>query len=423
MKKLFILSLAFLGLFLNSLFLNAESRVALVIGNSNYEGKFLLNNPKNDATDIARELKKLGFEVILLYDGDRDKMINEINNFQEKIENCDIALFFYSGHAMQVNDKNYLIPLGKNFSEEKINSLKVNNYKNHLEDQAVSMDTILERMAKPKNKILILDACRNNPFSMLARSMGSNSKGLAVMKVPKNTAIIYATLAGEIAEDGTGRNSPFTESLLKHISKPVSLGDLFADVNVDVENKTDGRQEPRSEFGGSAAKIYLAGKPETTPPVITNNTTKVETPTNVTSNTTKIEIPTVEYEGNDLTPKEQNGKYGFVDKKTSKVVIPFKYDGAWFFIEGLAFVKLNNKWGFIDKTGREVIPIKYDSAWFFIEGLASVKLNNKWGFIDKTDKVVIPFKYDNAYSFDSGKAEVELNGRKFQIDKNGNEVK
>ena len=88
--------------------------------------------------------------------------------------------------------------------------------------------------------------------------------------------------------------------------------------------------------------------------------------------------------------------WGFVNKETGKEVIPYKYDGAKDFSEGLAAVKLNGKWGYIDDTGKEVIPLKYDNAWRFSNGLAEVKLNGKWGCIDKTDFIVVPFTYANS---------------------------
>ena len=116
-----------------------------------------------------------------------------------------------------------------------------------------------------------------------------------------------------------------------------------------------------------------------------------------------------------------NDKWGFVDK-TGREIIPLKYDGVGSFYEGLAEVKLNGKWGFIDKTGKEVIPFKYDSTGFFSEGLAEVKLNGKRGFIDKTGKEVIPLKYDDVWPFREGRATVRLNGESFEIDKNGNRV-
>ena len=116
-----------------------------------------------------------------------------------------------------------------------------------------------------------------------------------------------------------------------------------------------------------------------------------------------------------------NDKWGFVDK-AGEDVIPLKYDYAEFFNEGLARVRLNDKWGFVDKAGKEVIPLKYDYTELFSEGLARIKLNNKYGFIDKTGKEVIPFKYDDADSFSEGVARVRLNGKWGFVDKVGREV-
>ena len=123
--------------------------------------------------------------------------------------------------------------------------------------------------------------------------------------------------------------------------------------------------------------------------------------------------------GQELEPKlGSNFKYGFIDK-TGKEVIPFKYQHAKDFSEGLARVQLNNKWGYIDKTGKEVISFKYADVGIFSEGLAAVQLNDKWGFIDKSGKEVIPFKYDLVWYFSEGTAGVKLNGKWGFIDKTG----
>lgn len=122
-----------------------------------------------------------------------------------------------------------------------------------------------------------------------------------------------------------------------------------------------------------------------------------------------------------LAPVKLNGKWGYIDK-TGKVVIPYKYDFAYHFSEGLAPVKLNDKWGYIDKTGKVVIPSKYDYAYHFHEGLARVYMNGKYGFIDKTGKEIVPCKYSDAYAFSEGLAPVKLNGKWGYIDKTGEEV-
>ena len=122
-----------------------------------------------------------------------------------------------------------------------------------------------------------------------------------------------------------------------------------------------------------------------------------------------------------LASVKLNGRWGFINK-LGELVIPLKYDGASSFSEGLAMVKLNGRWGFINKLGELVIPLKYDGVSSFSEGLAMVKLNGKWGYIDKTGKEVIPMKYDEAWEFTDGKAKVWLNGEYFYIDKNGNRL-
>jgi hypothetical protein len=122
-----------------------------------------------------------------------------------------------------------------------------------------------------------------------------------------------------------------------------------------------------------------------------------------------------------LAKVELHGKRGYIDK-TGKEIIPLKYDYAGDFSEGLVLMKLHGKHGYVDKTGKEVIPLKYDDAGYFSDGLAVVRLNSKYGYIDKTGKEVIPFKYDRAGYFFEGLAYVELNGKYGYIDKTGNEV-
>ena len=122
-----------------------------------------------------------------------------------------------------------------------------------------------------------------------------------------------------------------------------------------------------------------------------------------------------------LAPVKLNGKYGFIDK-SGKEVVPIKYDNVWDFTEGLAGVKLKGKWGFIDKSGKEVVPPKYVDVDYFHEGLAKVGLKGKWGFVDKSGKEVVPLKYENVWEFREGLASVELNGKQGFVDKSGKEV-
>ena len=121
-----------------------------------------------------------------------------------------------------------------------------------------------------------------------------------------------------------------------------------------------------------------------------------------------------------LAKVKRDGKYGFIDQ-TGKVVIPLNYDWAWWFSEGLASVKRNGKWGFIDNTGKVVIPLNYDDTWYFTEGLAAVKQNGKYGFINQTGQIIIPLQYDDAYPFYNDVAVVSdsSTGESFYINKQG----
>jgi hypothetical protein len=142
----------------------------------------------------------------------------------------------------------------------------------------------------------------------------------------------------------------------------------------------------------------------------TNNTLASNTQTQ-TNETQKYKEGEEKY----FEPSFSNGKWGFKDRRTDKWVIEPKYDSAHYFSEGLVRVKLNDKWGYIDKTGKWIIEPKYDNAGDFSEGLAAVKLNGKWGFIDRTGKTIIELKYDSVDFFIKGQAEVRLNGESYYI--------
>ncbi len=213
---------------------NAAQNTALVIGNSNYKKSPRLENPVNDATDIAKNLKKLGFEVIAKYDLTRKQMRAEIREFGKKLKkNKGAGIFFYAGHGSQVEGKNFLIPLGADIHSE-----------TEVSDEAVEADLILRTLDDAKNplNIIVLDACRDNPF---ASSFRSSSKGLASMQGGTGMLIAYSTAPGQVAQDGVGRNSPYTEHLLKNMTKTgLPIEEVFKQVRVGVVDMTDGAQTP-----------------------------------------------------------------------------------------------------------------------------------------------------------------------------------
>lgn len=207
-------------------------RLALVIGNASYKDS-RLPNPLNDAKDIADALQRLGFDVTHRQDLAQNEMKKEIRAFGKKLMNGGVGLFYYAGHGAQLNGRNYLIPIGAVLEKE-----------NDLEYEAVDAGIVLDEMFAAGNElnIVVLDACRSNPF---ARSFRSDSRGLAVMKAPSGTIIAYSTAPGEAASDGTSRNGLYTQELLRNIQTAgLVLEDVFKRTRVTVRQISNKKQIP-----------------------------------------------------------------------------------------------------------------------------------------------------------------------------------
>ena len=227
----------------------AAERVALVIGNAAYEQEAAaLKNPVNDAKAVAAALRRLGFAVIPGTDLDEDAFYRKITEFEEAARSAEVALFFYAGHGLQVEGRNYLAPV----------DLRLRT-KQDLRRHAIELGAALEVMRSETN-VVILDACRNNPLAgELARSLGLSRaavarRGLARVQGASGTLIAYATEPGSVAADGTGDHSPYTQALLAHMETPgLSVNDLFTRVTASVLENTDGRQKPWTH--ASLAKV------------------------------------------------------------------------------------------------------------------------------------------------------------------------
>jgi uncharacterized caspase-like protein len=209
-----------------------ERRLALVIGNSAY-GSAPLRNPVNDATAIARHLRELGFQVLEGTDQTYWKMMEILDQFGEQLKEGDVALFYYAGHAMQVQGQNFLIPVDVDLRSEKEARYKT-----------VPADLVLTKMdaARSRTNVVILDACRNNPFT---RSFRSQVQGLAQMDAPSGTLIAYATAPGKVASDGSGQNGLYTEALLKYLQEPgLKIEEVLKRVRAEVQQSTKGEQIP-----------------------------------------------------------------------------------------------------------------------------------------------------------------------------------
>ena len=223
----------------------ADRRVALVIGNSQYKNASLtLPNPKNDAEDIAASLRTLGFEVVLATDADKTGLEQAMQQFARRVTDADSALFYYAGHAMQYQGRNYLMPVDAELEDEI-----------SLRYQMIAIDDVRAALDRANGvKIMILDACRNNPLAdRLARTLASQSRnvgnvrGLARVDKTQGMVVAYATAADDVAQDGTGRNSPYTTALLKRMQEPgVEVEIMFRRVTADVNAQTFGRQRPET---------------------------------------------------------------------------------------------------------------------------------------------------------------------------------
>jgi TPR repeat protein len=233
----------------------ASKRLALVVGNSNYS-EARLANPVNDAKAIAEKLRQLGFSVDLQQNINRKTLRQTIRRFGEQLSSDDIGLFYFAGHGMQVAGENYLIPIGSDISTE-----------DEIPDETVSVNAVLRKMESAKNavNIVILDACRNNPFK---RSFRSSSRGLRRVDGPVGYIIISAPAPGSEADDGAGANGVFTSHLLKHITSPgLTIHQIMNRVRNGVRASTNGKQIPW-ESSALTGDFYF----NNTTPVVANNT-------------------------------------------------------------------------------------------------------------------------------------------------------
>ena len=215
-----------------NLTVSGEARVALVIGNGAYKDSPLAN-PVNDATDIATALRQHGFKVILKRNAGTREMRQTIREFGNELRRADVGLFYFAGHGVQVKGENYLVPVGADIGSEA-----------EAEDLAINANLALRTMEESQVKvsIVILDACRNNPF---ARSFRSASRGLAQMNAATGSVIAFATAPGSVAADGAGRNGTYTKHLLASLNQGDSdLLKVFQRARAGVVKETAGKQTP-----------------------------------------------------------------------------------------------------------------------------------------------------------------------------------
>jgi hypothetical protein len=247
---------------------HAGKRVALVIGNSAYQHAGELANTRNDATDMAAALRAHDFKVIDGFDLDKPALERKIRDFAAALVGAEVGVFFYAGHGMQVSGQNYLVPVDAQLKTPSA-----------LDFEMVRLDLVQRTMEReaPTN-ILFLDACRDNPLAPnLARAMGTRStdigRGLAAAESGIGTLISFSTQPGNVALDGTGRNSPFAGALIKHMtSSNDDLSAILIGVRNDVMRETQRRQVPW-EHSALTGRFYFnpnagssAARPSAPPP-------------------------------------------------------------------------------------------------------------------------------------------------------------
>jgi len=228
-------------------------RLALVVGNAQYDGASDLKNSATDAAAMAKALKSLDFTVTLLTDVDGPSFWADLDTFIAAAETAESAVFFYSGHAFQMSGVNYLVPVGAKLESREL-SIR----------ESLSLDTIIAKLqSRSRQTLIFLDACRNDPLPKTVRGDGAASDGLARVQTGVGTFVAFATSPGGVAADAVGDapNSPFTTALLKNIStEGISISDMMIEVRNDVEVATLRQQAPWDQSSLREQFYFVAPK-------------------------------------------------------------------------------------------------------------------------------------------------------------------
>lgn len=229
------------------------ARHALVFGNGAYQSLDVLRNAPNDASDLANKLAAQGFRVTMGIDLDRTTMLTAVQNFSQSLQPGDTALFFFAGHGMQIGQDNYIMPV--NAEDTNLDALQASS---------IRLQSVISSLeSRASTRIIILDACRNNPFptsDTVSRS-SSVSRGFLKLDAGVGSFIAFSTAPGAVADDGTGRNSPFTEALLRHMDRGgENIHAVMRRVRADVMQSTSNRQIPW-ENSALIDEVFLSARP------------------------------------------------------------------------------------------------------------------------------------------------------------------
>ena len=230
-------------------------QVALVVGNGTYAHIGRLPNPENDAVDLAAALRRIGFEVTTELDADRGELTEALRAFTRQSAGADVSLVFYAGHGLEMDGINYLVPVDARLERDV-----------DVRYETVTLDDLLVATVGARLRLVILDACRNNPLArsmqrtVASRSVSGGSFGqLDEDLLGDETLVAYTAAAGTTAADGSGRNSPDTSALLAHLDEPLEILTLFRRVRARVLEATNGEQRPH-EYQSLLREHYLSGR-------------------------------------------------------------------------------------------------------------------------------------------------------------------
>ncbi|MGL1885375.1 MAG: caspase family protein [Reichenbachiella sp.] len=391
-------------LFLTTSLFSQEKRVALIIGNAAYEHSGRLKNPVNDANLMAETLETLGFTVIKYTDATKSKMERSIYEFSSSLDEHDVALFYYAGHGVQVDGANYLIPVDAQIDDPLATQF-----------EAIDLSRVVSQFEQYQNNtnIVILDACRNDPFKTWSRG---GSRGFKAVTAPSGTIIAYATGAGSTAADGDGQNGLYTKVLVEEMYINQRIEDVFIQTRNKVRQLSDNAQSPQ-EWSQLTGKFYFNSKYQ---PVATNMQTQRNlSNTGFNSNLTLVEHMTNGTKTSDLLKNGYHVHELMIGGYLESEIIGAFYSGGYIFDiddDGHVWIvddeDFNNgtKFNWSDAKAMAKRPLNGELNWklpnknqlFLI--YTGLKKKNIGGFKDTSYWSASESSYSNAWgiSFSSG---------------------
>jgi tetratricopeptide (TPR) repeat protein len=396
MKKLFLISVISLIILQGAAQTN-QKKLALVIGNAHYQNVNALKNPVNDARAIASSLRNLGFEVMENEDVTQAQMKQAINAFGVKLKDYDVGLFYYAGHGVQSKGVNYMVPIEADLKAEE-----------EIEFDCVAADRVLAFMdaASTKINLIVLDACRNNPFARSwQRSTGGG--GLAMMDAPKGSLIAYATSPGRTASDGESSNGLYTSALLKYMRNPaLTIEQVFKQVRNEVSDKSGGAQIPWEVTSLTGEDFYLGKGTKAESSTVMASNEPVQNQNSLSRG--HIDVKNIKVSDDDKTQAEifySQGKISYDALKYEKAIQDLNkalqlnplYAEAYY-VRGNAYYDLKENDKAIEDYSRSIqLNPKSSDAYYWRGNAYRLVRQDDKALSDLTNAIVLNPNYTDAY--------------------------